>query len=151
MNNLAIDIAAIVISLVSLTLGVVNYLTELFRHKPHAKVSFMKRTAITTAGVYEDCAIEVVNEGESPFVVVQLGLYVRNARRFIPIKGDFTDGTRVYRRLDPGDVVLAVIPHEVYKYNNVRHVTAAFARVATGKEFVSKPIREDLSVFPRLV
>lgn len=136
----------LVIAVGGAVLSVVNFINDLVRRRPHIKVYF--RRGFQTVGFGETIdtrIIEVVNVGEIPVVITQLGVYVNRKRSFVPVASKFADGTSGHKRLEPGETCSAYLSGDECAAPAMAHPTRAFARIATHKEFASDRIDENLN------
>jgi len=133
-----------------LVLSLAKFRYDRRSRKPHAKVTFVKARVAGPRGK-EYRAVRVVNDGAVPFVVAQIGLYGRDSDGFFIPLGDNVGDIRRRPRLAPGDPFDVVLPDDIYRDPSITKAHHAFARIASGEEFFSKPIREDLSALASLV
>jgi hypothetical protein len=127
-----VDLVSLALASGALTLGVVNYVTELFRRKPRAEVTF--RNYLDTAG-REGLSITVANTGETPFTISGVGLVLGGNKRLHPLA---KWGDELPKVLHPGETCETVVDRSCYTDDPTLKVKCAFARTALGKEFYSQ-------------
>lgn len=127
-------------------LSLVNFITDLVRHRPHLKVYFRRGYKGYPGALSETRSIEVVNVGEVAVVVTQFGVRVNRKKDFVPISAIFEDGSRGHRKLEPGETCSVFLSSRDCAVREMSHPVRAFARIATHKEFASKRIKENLNL-----
>ena len=128
----AVDIVNLLVASGALTLGVVNYVTELVRRKPRAEVTF--GNYLDAAG-REGLAVTVANTGETPFTISGVGIVVGGNKRLHPLA---KWGDELPKVLHPGEACETVIDRSCYADYPGLDVKCVFARTPVGKEFHSK-------------
>ncbi len=142
MNRNFLDWATLALAAMGFALGVVNYVTDLFRRKPRAKVIALNY--LDAAGRV-GLSITVVNTGETPFTVECIGLVTGRNKRLVSI--DY--GTGGFPKvLHSGETCEAVIDRSRYAEDPCLKVKCAFARTAVGKEFYSKRLSKKFLGLP---
>ena len=137
------DIVSLSVAVIGCTLGVVNFVVDLVRHRPHAKVTFHE--AIETDG-YIRHVIDIVNVGCVPIVVRQVGLDCGSAG-FIPVDAPFKGGAIPPIRIDPGDCATIGLKVRTYLNRDASSALRAFVEIPGGDRFYSKAIKTDLVAF----
>ena len=127
-------------------LSLMNFITDLVRHRPHLKVYFRRGFKGCPGALDETRSIEVVNVGEVAVVVTQFGVRVNRKKDFVPIAAIFEDGSRGNRKLDPGETCSVYLSSRDCAVREMAHPVRAFARIATHKEFSSARIKENLNL-----
>jgi len=127
-------------------LSLVNFITDLVRHRPHLKVYFRRGFRVCYGATFETRLIEVVNVGEVAVVITQFGVRVNRKKGFVPIDSIYADGSRGNRRLEPGETCTVNLTSADCATPAMAHPVRAFARITTHKEFVSARIKEDLTL-----
>jgi len=121
-----------VIATLGFALGVINYVTDLFRRRHRASVS---------VGNYIDSfgciglAVTVENTGETTFTVTGIAFKLKDRRQLwcAAMKGDMLP-----KVIHPGEHCQVVIPASSYLDPPRRDIKNVFARLPSGKEFHSK-------------
>lgn len=127
-------------------LSLVNFITDLVRHRPHLKVYFRRGFVGYPGALCETRSIEVVNVGEVAVVVTQFGARVNWKKDFVPIASIFEDGSQGHRKLEPGETCSVFLSSRDCAAREMAHPIRAFVRIATHKEFVSARIKENLNL-----
>jgi len=127
-----IDIVTLVIASGGLVLGIVNYITELFRRKPHAKIRFANY--LDSSGRI-GLSVTVANTGESPFTISGIGIVLGRHKRLYPIH---QWGGKFPKVLHAGETCETIIDRRCYTEKPGLDVKCVFARTPIGKEFYSK-------------
>lgn len=127
-------------------LSLVNFITDLVRHRPHLKVYFRRGFVGCPGALSEMRSIEVVNVGEVAVVVTQFGIRVNRKKDFVPIAAVFEDGSQGHHRLEPGETCSVFLSGKDCEVREMAHPVRAFVRIATHKEFVSARIKENLNL-----
>jgi hypothetical protein len=138
MEDVVIKWVTFGIAVVGCVLGVVNYVTELFRRKPRASASVRDCYTGHDSDRHVCAVIHVINTGECPIYFEQFGLNLRGKKGFFPVKPQRVDGSEVPTDLLPGQAVDVVVDEEVWTCAEADGVDRAFARISTGKEFYTE-------------
>jgi hypothetical protein len=133
-----IDLLTAMVAVAGLVLGVVNFLTELVRRKPHAAASIRDCYPRNDSGGHVCAVIHVINTGEVPIYFEQFGLCLRGKKGFFHVKPQRIDGSEIPPDLLPGQAVNVVVDDEIWADAKSDGITHAFARISTGKEFHTK-------------
>ena len=128
-----------------LMLTAAKFFSDVSRRKDRAVVTFVKGYSSAPNGSgHQYRSVRVANGGERPFTVEQIGFYFDERRDvFIPVDAG-SNAESAYQ----GSLIAPGASVEVGVCDNIRAQLAtcktfrAFCRIATGKEFVSKPMSE---------
>ena len=131
------------IAVVGCVLGVMNYVTELFRRKPRAAASIRDCYTGHDSDRHVCAVIHVINTGECPIYFEQFGLNLRGKKGFFPVKPQRVDGSEVPPDLLPGQAVDVVVDEEIWVGPKADDIVRAFARISTGKEFYTERLDRD--------
>ena len=137
------DLLTAMVAVAGLVLGIVNFVTELVRRKPHAAASIRDCYAGNDPGGHVCAVIHVINTGEVPIYFEQFGLCIRGNKGFIHVKPQRIDGSEIPSDLLPGQAVNVVVDDEIWADAKADDVTYAFARISTGKEFRTERLERD--------
>ena len=121
------------IAVAGLTLGIVNYVTDLFRRRHRAVVSV--RHHITSLEEYVGIGATVVNTGETAFTVCDVGFDLKGERQMLVV---LKDGDALPKVLQPGMHCEVVLPRSSCLDADWRDIEGVFVRLPTGKKFHSK-------------
>lgn len=136
MRTSIFDWMTLVIAVAGFVLGVINYVTELFRRRPRARVTV--RNYVSSAGD-EGLAVSVVNAGETTFTVRQVAFKLRNGFVLVPFAAFGYEFPKV---LKPGEECQLMIPRRCYLDAGRRNIKCVIAEIATGKVFRSKKLTD---------
>lgn len=131
-------------AIATLALGLFNTFADARRRKPHVNVTLRAGYKVAQDGrCHEYGAVLAVNDGQVALSIEQIGFYVGKPRkRCFPIEQWNVDAT--YRRIVvPGDFVEVVLENHMALPIGEGKPVHAFALLADGTEFRSKPIAKD--------
>ena len=137
------DIVSLSVAVIGCTLGVVNFVIDLVRPRPHAKVTF--HVAVEKDG-YLRHVIDIVNTGETSVTIRMVGLDC-GPIGFIPVDAPFKDGTVPPIKIAPGDCATIGLKVRTYMNRDAAHAIRAFVEIPGGHRFYSKAIKTDIVAF----
>ena len=148
MNRNFLDWATLALAAMGFALGVVNYLTDLFRRRPRGTVAV--RNYYSGQGIHVGLGVSVVNNGEVPFTVD--GVFVELGRGKMRVWDRFQHGDELPKLLDPGMHCKVVLSRASYLDDAVKaEVVRVAVTTPSGAQFHSQKLaRKFLDVPPFL-
>ena len=121
------------VAVAGLVLGVTNYVTDLFRRRPRAKISF--RHYQSTLEGYIDIGATVLNDGEVPFTVCDVCFELGGDDW---LKVLLKEGDTLPKVLHPGEYCEVILPRRSCLDAQWGQIKGIVVRLPAGKYFRSK-------------
>lgn len=133
MNKDLFDIATMLVAVAGLVLGVTNYITDLLRRRPRAKISF--RHYQSTLEGYIGIGATVLNDGEVPFTVCDVCFELGGDDW---LKVLLKEGDALPKVLHPGEYCEVILPRRSCLDAQWGQIKGIVVRLPAGKYFRSK-------------